>query len=381
MLTRQASACLEKGFRMGIWDRIKAELIDIVEWLDPTSDTMVHRFDQRPNNEIKHGAKLVVREGQAAVFVDQGKIADVFTPGIYTLETKNLPVLATLKGWKYGFESPFKCEVYFVSTRQFTDLKWGTMNPVMLRDAEFGPIRLRAFGTYVTRVKDPGLFLREIVGTGGSFRTEDISNQLRNVIVSRFADILGESKIPALDLAANYDELGKFLAGRIGPEFEAKGLELVKLLVENISLPPQVEEALDKRASMGVIGNLGAFQQYQAGEAMTKAAANPGAAGSGMGIGMGVVMAQRVGGAMQAAGAAGPPPVPASAQPATFYVVQRGERAGPFDADALKRLAEAGALTRESLVWRSGMADWQRAENVPEVASVLSSVPPPVPPA
>lgn len=370
---------------MGLWDRLKAELIDIVEWLDPTSDTLVHRFDQRPNNEIKWGAKLIVREGQTAVFIDQGKIADVFAPGIYTLDTKNIPILATIKGWKYGFESPFKAEVYFVSTRQFTDLKWGTANPIMLRDAEFGPIRLRAFGTYVMRVKDAGLFIREIVGTDGTFTADEITGQLRNIIVSRFADIVGEAKIPALDLAANYDELGKFLTDRIGPEFIAKGLDLVKLLVENISLPPAVEEALDKRTSMGVIGNLNAYTQFQAAEAMTKAAENPGGAAS---MGMGFVVAQQMGAAMQAASAGagqpqhmgGPPPVPGAAAAALqYYVVQHGERTGPFNAEGLRNLVSTRAVTRETLVWRHGMPDWQPASLVTELASMLDSEPPPLP--
>jgi membrane protease subunit (stomatin/prohibitin family) len=367
---------------MSLWNRLKAELIDIVEWLDRgTGTTMVHRFDQRPNNEIKYGAKLVVREGQAAVFIDQGRIADVFAPGMYTLETKNIPILATLKGWKYGFQSPFKAEVYFVATRQFTDLKWGTMNPVMLRDAEFGPIRLRAFGTYVTRVKDPGLFIREIVGTDGHFTTDEISNQLRNVIVSRFADILAESKIPALDLAGNYDDLGRFLTERIGPEFEAKGLELVKLLVENISLPPQVEEALDKRSAMGMIGNLNAYTQYQAAEAMTRAADNPGgAAAGGMALGMGFAMAGQMGRAMQDGGANTPPPIPGGQAPASFYLANQGQRTGPIDAGALRSLAESGQLTAETLVWKAGMPEWKRAGDVPEVAGVLGSVPPPLPP-
>ncbi|MDX2115078.1 MAG: SPFH domain-containing protein [Planctomycetota bacterium] len=364
---------------MSLWDRLKAELIDIVEWLDPTSDTMVHRFDQRPNNEIKHGAKLIVREGQAAVFIDQGKIADVFGPGIYTLDTKNLPILATIKGWKYGFESPFKAEVYFVSTRQFTDLKWGTMNPLMLRDAEFGPIRLRAFGTYVTRVSDPGLFVREIVGTDGTFTADEITGQLRNVIVSRFADILGESKIPALDLAANYDELGKFLTGRIGDEFRAKGLELVKLLVENISLPPQVEEALDKRSSMGVIGNLSAYTQFSAAEAMTKAASNPGGdAAAGIGMGMGFAMAQQMGQAM--AGAQAPPPLPGAGAGAAWYVAIDGARSGPMSESALREMCAGGKLPGTALVWKAGMAEWKRCGDVPEVAAMLSSVPPPLPP-
>src|SRR5512147_527817 len=190
---------------MSIWDKVRGELIDIVQWIDDTNDTMVYRFE-RYNNQIKYGAQITVREGQSAVFVNEGKIADIFQPGMYKLETENLPVLSTLQGWKYGFNSPFMAEVYFVSTRQFTDLKWGTMNPIMLRDPEFGPIRLRAFGTYVMRAKDPRKLLQQLVGTDSRFTLDEITEQLRNFIVSRFAGILGESKIPALDLAGKYDE-------------------------------------------------------------------------------------------------------------------------------------------------------------------------------
>ncbi|MFN7337530.1 MAG: SPFH domain-containing protein, partial [bacterium] len=172
---------------MDIWKKLSGELIDIVEWLDDSRDTLVYRF-QRMNNEIKNGAKLTVREGQMAVFVNEGKIADIFQPGMYTLETANLPILATLKGWKYGFNSPFKAEVYFVNTRQFTNLKWGTMNPVMLRDAEFGPLRLRAFGNYAIQVTDPGALVKEIAGTNGRLTVEGLTDQVRNFIVSRFAE-------------------------------------------------------------------------------------------------------------------------------------------------------------------------------------------------
>lgn len=223
---------------MGIWNKLRGELIDIVQWIDDTNDTMVYRFE-RYNNQIKYGARLTVREGQTAVFVNEGKIADVFVPGMYTLETKNLPVLSTLQGWKYGFNSPFMAEVYFCSMRQFTDLKWGTMNPIMMRDAEFGPVRLRAYGTYAVKVSEPGVLIREIVGTDGHFTVDEIVNQLRNLIVSRFAEIAGSSGIPVLDMAANYGSLGDFLAQKIAPEFQGYGLELAKLLVENISLPPK----------------------------------------------------------------------------------------------------------------------------------------------
>ena len=369
---------------MSLWQKIKGELIDIIEWLDDSKDTMVYRFE-RHDNEIKYGAKLIVREGQAAVFVNKGQLADVFAPGTYTLQTDNLPVLSTLQGWKYGFDSPFKAEVYFVNTRQFTDLKWGTRNPIMLRDPEFGPIRLRAFGTYAIRVSDPAAFIREIVGTGGHFQTGDITAQLRNLVISRFTDVLAESKLAALDLAANYDELGDFIAQRIRPDFEEYGLELTKMLVENISLPPAVEEALDKRTSMGVIGNLGAYTQFQAAQAMEKAAENPagGGAASGMGMGMGFAMAQQMaqGFGQQQGGQQPnqqtPPPPPTS----SFHVAVDGETTGPFGLGELRQRAQSGAFTRQSMVWAPGFDGWKPAGEVDALKPLFDQTPPPPPPA
>ncbi len=368
---------------MSLWKKIKGELIDIIEWLDQSRDTMVYRFE-RYGNEIKHGAKLVVREGQAAVFVNEGQLADVFLPGTYTLETKNLPILATLLGWKYGFESPFKAEVYFVNTRRFTDLKWGTKNAIMLRDKEFGPMRLRAFGTYVVRVQDPSAFIREIVGTDAHFSLEEITDQLRNMIVSRFADILGESGIPVLDMAANYDELGEFITQRIQEGFKTYGLEVTKMLVENISLPEEVEKALDKRTSMGVIGDLRKYTQFQTAEAMRDAAqAEGGMAGAGMGMGMGFAMANQMGQAMaggaQQPGAAAPPPLPQQA--ATYFVAINNQQAGPFDMPTLAQYVQSGQLTRATLVWKQGMANWQPAGDVPDLQQLFGATPPPLPPA
>ncbi|MFO0837594.1 MAG: SPFH domain-containing protein [Phycisphaerae bacterium] len=366
---------------MGLWDRLKAELIDIIEWPDPTPGTIVHRFE-RYGNEIKWGAKLIVREGQSAALVKEGQLADVYQPGTYTLETKNMPILSTLMGWKYGFASPFKAEAYFVVTTRFTDLKWGTMNPIMLRDAEFGPVRLRSYGTYEFRVKDPVALLRQVVGTDSRFNTDEIADQLRNVIVSRFADVVGESKIPVLDLAANYEELGNFLKQRISPDFEGYGLELTKLLVENVSLPPEVEQALDKRTSMGVIGNLAAYTQFQTANAIGDAAKNPsGMAGGGMAMGAGFVMANQLAqgmtqpGAPAAPGAMTPPPLPQTAQ---FFVAINGQQAGPFDVAALQQHVSGGRLTRETLVWRAGMPQWTPAGQVTELSSLLAA-PPPLP--
>ncbi len=368
---------------MGLLDKLRAELIDIVEWLDSTRDTMVYRFE-RYGNELKYGAKLVVREGQAAVFINEGQLADVFQPGTYTLETKNLPILATLKGWKYGFESPFKAEVYFVSVRQFTDQKWGTRNPIMMRDAEFGPVRLRAFGSYAMRVADPARFIREVVGTDGDFTTDKIVEQLRNLIVTRFTDLLGESQIPVLDLAARYNEFGESIRAKMSTDFGAYGLEITTFLVENVSLPPAVEEALDKRTSMGVVGNLAAYTQFQAANALETAAANPsGMAAGGVGMGMGFAMANQLGQTLAApatgatAGATPPPPPPA---PAAFHVAANGQQTGPFDAAALKQQVAAGQLTPQSLVWRAGLPGWQPAGQLPELAPLFAA-PPPLPPA
>lgn len=368
-----------------IWDKLRGELIDIIEWTDDSSDTLVYRFE-RYDNEIKHGAQLVVREGQQAVFINQGKLADVFKPGQYKLETKNLPILSTLLGWKYGFSSPFKAEVYFVSTRQFTDLKWGTKNPIILRDAEFGPVRLRAFGTYAMRIVQSDTFIREIVGTDSHFTTDEITDQLRNIVVSRFADILGESKIPVLDMASNYDELGKFITERIKVEFQNYGLNLTTLLVENISLPAEVEQAMDKRTSMGVIGNLDAFTKFQAAQAMEAASKNPGGgAAEGMGLGIGFAMANQMANTMapqpgggQTAGQA-PPPVPHEAA-AAIFVVAGGQQTGPFNENELEFKIRTGELTPDTLVWQQGMATWSKAGTVPTVSKLFGAAPPPVPP-
>ena len=252
---------------MGLWDKLFGEFVDVIEWTDSSVNTMVYRF-QRYGNEIKFGAKLTVRESQVAVFVSEGEIADILGPGLYELETKNLPILSTVQHWYHGFESPFKAEVYFFNMRQFVDLKWGTKNPIMMRDKEFSMVRLRTFGTYNIRIDDPTKFISEIVGTDGHFTVDEISNQLRNLIITRYTDILGSADIPVLDLAGNQGQLGELLTKRIAPEFKSYGLELTQILVENISLPPAVEEALDKRTSMGMIGDLNKYIQYGAAESM-----------------------------------------------------------------------------------------------------------------
>jgi len=361
---------------MGLFDKLRHELVDIIDWTDDSGDTLVWRFP-RYENEIKYGAKLVVRESQAAAFINEGKLADVFQPGTYTLQTQNLPVLSTLKGWKYGFESPFKAEVYYVSTRTVTDRKWGTKNPIMMRDAEFGVVRLRAFGTFAIRVSEPAAFLRQVAGTEARFTVEEIEDQLRDLVVARCADAIGSAKISAIDLAGNYDKIGRVIAAQIQPDFTNFGLQIVNLLVENISLPPEVEAAIDKRSSMGVIGNMQAYTQYEAASSIPVAAANPGGlAGAGAGLAAGFSMANQMAGAMNAAQAASPPPLPSNAG---FYMAIEGKQAGPFAADQLSAKVVARQLTADTLVWKQGMSAWQKAGAVAELQDVLASVPPPLP--
>jgi membrane protease subunit (stomatin/prohibitin family) len=376
---------------MGLWDKIFGELIDVIEWTDDTDDTMVYRFD-RYGNEIKYGAMLTVRESQLAILVNEGQIADVFEPGLYQLETSNLPVLSTLQAWKHGFESPFKAEVYFFNTRRFTDLKWGTRNPIMMRDPEFGPLRLRAFGTYSIRIKEPVRFIKEIVGTDSRFTTDEITDQLRNLIVSRFATILAESRIPAFDLAANYDQVGEFLTAQIAPEFLEYGLELIKLLVENISFPRKVEEALDRRTSMGLVGNLDKYTKFQAAESMRTAAENPaGGATEGIGMGMGFAMAHQLSrslgnahadhankGSPPTGTAPTPPPIP---KEISYFVALEGQQTGPFKLSQLRQQISEGQLHRKTLVWTEGMKNWKPAEQVEALSKLFAKIPPPIPPA
>lgn len=283
---------------MGILDSIRSQFIEVIEWLDNSGNTLLYRFPVQ-GQEIKNGARLTVRESQTAVFVFQGQIADVFPPGLYTIDGGNTPILSKLGAWKYGFNSPFKAEVYFVNTKQFTDLKWGTPNPVMMRDADFGMVRLRAFGIYSMRVGDPRAFIKEIAGTNAHFVTEDIEGQLKRTLVSGLSDALAESKIAALDLASNYDELGKFMRTKLTDEFNSLGLELTKFVIENISLPQEVEAAMDKRTSMGVIGDVGRYAQFQAADAMRDAAQNTGGgAGTGAGLGAGFAIGNAMAGSM-----------------------------------------------------------------------------------
>ena len=325
---------------MGFVDKLRGQLIDIIEFLDDSRDTIVWRFP-RQGNEIKNQAQLIVREGQVAVFVSEGQIADVFEPGHYTLETKNLPILSTLKGWKYGFNSPFKAEVYFVATRQFTDFKWGTQHPITLRDPEFGMVRLRAFGTYSLKVSDPSAMLRQLVGTDSNFRTDEIGEFFRQNIIGHLAPAIASSGIPMLDLAANQQSLSSKLAPALSAELAEFGVTIPKFVIENVSLPPEVEAALDKRTQM----------------AQSIAQANQAAAAP--------------------AAPAGPPPLPVTDE--LWYFSTGSSQSGPVTPEALAQHVAAGQVTRDTLVWKQGLSAWTAAGQVPNLAGLFTA-PPPLPP-
>lgn len=373
---------------MGLFDKLKNELLDIIEWVDSSQDTLIWKFP-RYENQIKNGAQLTVRESQVAILLDKGQIADVFQPGMHRLTTDNMPILSTLQGWKYGFNSPFKVDVYFVSTKQFTNRKWGTKNPIMLRDAEFGPLRLRAFGSYCFKVQqDPTKFFKTIAGTNPDFKTEDIEEQLKNLIVTRFTDFLAESKIAALDLAANYNELSGGISTEIAKDFEEIGVDVTKFLIENISLPEEVEKALDKRTSMGVVGDMGKYTQFQFANSLESSGQGGGglatdAMGLAMGMGMANQMMNQQNANMQQQQhqnqqAAPPPPPPIPGQE-PFFVAVNGQQQGPFTPAVLQQMASSGQFDKNSLVWKQGMAGWEAAGNVPALASVFANVPPPLP--
>lgn len=364
---------------MSFVQKLRGELIDIVEWVDDSRHTLVWRFP-RYHNQIKNGARLIVRPGQLAVFVHRGKMADVFQPGHYRLETANLPVLSTLAGWAHGFNSPFKSEVYFVVTRQITELKWGTPNPVIVRDPDFGPVRVRAFGSYTLRARDPRALLRELVGTDSEFDAEEINVLLRAIVNNSFAELVANSGISVVDLASNYGELSEQLRTAVLDKVDDEyGLDIPQLWIVNISLPEEVEKAIDSRSSMGIVGDLDRYQKYQIGSSIPTAVENPagGLAAAGVGLGMGMSYANSMG----AAAVAAPPALPGSATQAPWYVGENGLTTGPFTLAQLADAVTAGTMTGESMVWTAGMTGWQPASQVPQLARFLHPTPPPLPPA
>ncbi len=278
---------------MAIIDFLKKQFIDIIEWTDDSRDTLSYRFPD-DDKEIKNGAQLVVRESQVAQFVYVGEFGDTFGPGKHTLTTDNIPILTNLKSWKYALESPFKADVYFVVTRVFTGNKWGTANPVMMRDADFGVVRLRAYGTYDFRVVDPRMFLKEVAGTDDHFRLDEFNDTMRSRIVSVFSDALATAKVPALDVASRYGELGEALLPIINPIIGEKyGLAMTSFIVENVSVPPEVEQAIDQRSSMAAVGNLNDYVKFQMARGMEKGG-GAGAGGVAAEMAVGMAMANQM---------------------------------------------------------------------------------------
>ncbi|MEE2801509.1 MAG: SPFH domain-containing protein [Bacteroidota bacterium] len=376
---------------MSIFDKIKEKLshefIDIVEWLDYTDDTIAHRFE-RYQNEIKNGAKLIVREGQAAVFVNEGQLADVFTPGTYDLTTQNLPILSTLKGWKYGFNSPFKAEVYFVNTHLFTDEKWGTKNQITLSDDRFGLVEIRAFGTYAFKINDPGKFIIDIVGTDNNFTNFEINEHLKSLIATRFTDTVGEANLPIELYAANTSELSETCKEVMQPEFLGVGISLERFYIENVSMPEDLKKEIFEYSRIDKL-DLDKLTKFKTAKAIEAAAANEGGtAGAGMGMGMGFVLAQQMGGMMNpTAGTAAapqtqsapvaPPPLPQAVQ---YFYALNGAQAGPVPFEQLRALFAGRTVNKETLIWRAGLDGWKALKDIDELKVFLGgTTPPPLP--
>jgi len=343
---------------MGIFSWLFGQFIDIIEWQDNTHNTLVWRFP-RGDNEIKYGAKLIVRESQVAVFMDKGVIADILGPGTYELETDNLPILTDLQHWDHGFKSPFKVDVYFISTKLFRGLKWGTKNPIILRDSEFDMVRLKAYGTYDIKVSDPKKFLNEIVGTDGHFTTQEISDYLANLIVTNLAEALGNNKKSILDLAASYDDFSLFIKENLQEHFNKIGISLENVYVENISLPKEVEDAIDKRASRAAVGNLDEHLKYQSAESLTK----EGSVASDMAaMGAGMAMANEISKSFENKTNSSPTPPPTPKE-SPYFIAKNGKAHGPYTIEQIKELIAKGEIKPKTYVWQEGLEGWERAQD------------------
>ena len=372
---------------MGIMNFIKNQLIDIVEWPEETPGVLVHRFE-RAGNEIKRGAKLVVRPGQSAVFVNEGQIADKFEPGTYSLETKNLPILTTILSLPYGFNSWHKAEVYFIKRTEQLDRKWGTSQPITMRDADFGRIRIRAFGNYSYRVGMTDNMLQRFVGAKSEFKAEELEKQIQLKAISEFSDSLGELQIPALDLVSQYNEIGDRVKQNLQPLMNDMGLELLTFTVGNISLPEEVNAAIDKAGAINSLGGMQGYTQMKAADAMGDMAKNQGTGGTMMGMMLGGNLGAFAGQQVfqqpqqqqyqqpQQQMAPPPPPPPAP----MFYVAVNGQQQGPFNIQQLQGMIAGGGFGPNSLVWTAGMSGWQAASTVAALSGLFGPVPPPPPP-
>lgn len=343
---------------MGLMDYLKTQFLEIIQWEDDSRDTISFRYPDM-DKEIKRGAQLIVRESQTAQFVYLGQFGDTFGPGKWTLTTDNIPILSTLKGWKYGLESPFKADIYFVNTRLFTGNKWGTSNPIMVRDPDFGVVRVRAFGTYDFHVTDVKLFLKEVAGTDDHFRLDEFADTMRSRIVSVFSDALASSKVPVLDVAARYQDLGEALLPLINPAIASKyGIEISSFILENVSVPAEVEQAIDKRSSMAAIGNLNDYVKFQMAEGMTKgegagAASTTAQLGAGLALGqqMAAALSQNQPAAANATSSSTPPP--GAGLPELLSPADAAKVLGVSETDVLTALGD-GSLKGKKIgaVWR-----------------------------
>jgi membrane protease subunit (stomatin/prohibitin family) len=384
---------------LGLIDKLKGELVDIIEWVDDSRSTLAWRFP-RYNNEIKNGAQLIVREGQRAVFVYRGQLADSFDPGPHELTTENLPILSTLQGWKHGFNSPFRSEVYFINTRPVTDLRWGTAQPITVRDPDFGMVQVRANGLCVVKIADVEVFLREVIGTDSAVEAEEITELLRRVITLAFSDMVMATGLGAIDLQGRQVELAEklkdFVTERVDNEF---GLVITEVTM-NISLPDEITQAMTAGVARGVeqkgflqnLGDINRYQQVAAADAMVAAASNEGGSAMGdfMQAGMGMAMAGQMAGALQGAMAPGgqgggpgaaPPPLPGQV---LFHVDMNGQPGGPFNVQQIQAGIANGQVTPTTLVWSAGMAAWAPASTVPALQALFATpppMPPPMPPA
>ncbi|MET9487264.1 SPFH domain-containing protein [Nocardia sp. NPDC006630] len=387
---------------MGLMDMIRGEFVDIIEWLDDTRTTLAWRFP-RYDNEIKNGAELIVREGQRAVFVYRGQLADQYGPGHYQLTTENMPIMSTLQGWRHGFNSPFRSEVYFINTRPVTDMRWGTPQPVTVRDPDFRMVQIRANGTAMVKVTDVEVFLRQMIGTNAEVDADVLSETLRNNMALAFSDMVLASGLGAIDLQGRQVEL----SGKLG-EFVAQRLSGFGIGVDqvtlSISLPEEIQQAMTRGVARGVEAggfmnnvDLNRYQQMQAADAMLAAAQNPGGGmGAAMQAGMGMVLGGQMAGQMQGGFAqpapqqapaapqqAAPPPLPGQQ---VFHFDNGGQAAGPFPIEQLRQYVSAGQLTRDTNVWAEGMAGWVAASTVPALQPLfaapppLPGTPPPLPP-
>lgn len=373
---------------MSIWNTLtgaaKAQLLDVIQYLDDSKNTLVWRFPIA-GQAIQSGGKLVVREGQAAVFVAEGRLSDVFGPGSYELSTRTKAIWGFFESIKYGLDMPYKGDVYFFNTKQFTDQKWGTQNPIMMRDADLGVVRVRAFGSFAFRITDPAVFLREIVSTSGLTTTEDITKQLKSKLVSCLADTIGEEKIPVFDLVSKYMDLGDALRQRLTGWFQSNyGITLTDFVVENISVPPEVEAMIDKRSQMALAGDMNTYTQFQAANAMAESAKHGGGGSdmmnAGLGLAMGQAMGARLGGSMSSPAPAVSPSVPPPLPAASIY-----HYAGADNQQVMLSPSDVAARVRSApsarhLVWKDGMAAWTSAAEVPEIAKLINVGPPPLPP-